>query len=143
MMVQDIIELIEYHMQNNDAMFRNKAYDIAKGLMDQGKVDSAQYILSLGSGNLSLSPQAIKDGNSICLFSIPVRLMEGVSKNILSNVRSNMRPLGIFTIDRYSFGWLLHSHASANAGKRNVPRAEISCNRRIMSGYSVISACKP
>ena len=47
---------------------------------------------------------SIKDGNSICLFSIPVRLMEGVIKNILRNVRSNMCPLGIFPIDRYSFG---------------------------------------
>ena len=53
---------------------------------------------------IQFSMGSIKDGNSICLFSIPVRLMEGVIKNILRNVRSNMCPLGIFPIDRYSFG---------------------------------------
>ena len=92
---------------------------------------------------IQFSTGSIKEGNSSCLFSNPVRLMVGESKKTLRNVRNKICPLGIFPIDRYSFGLLLHNHASDNAGKRNVPIAEKSCSKRIMSGYCVISVCKP
>ena len=69
--------------------------------------------------------------------------MEGESRKILTSVSSSICPLGILPIDRYSFGLLLQVQASATAGNRKVPTADINCKRRIMSGYCMISDWKP
>ena len=44
---RDVINLIRYHTENNDAAFRNEAYNIAKDFDRSGDEQLAAYVIAL------------------------------------------------------------------------------------------------
>ncbi|UJS29008.1 ATP-binding protein (plasmid) [Macrococcoides canis] len=53
----DVLDLIKYHIENNDASFRTTAYKIAESFDNSGDIQLAEFILSQLSGYDFLSPQ--------------------------------------------------------------------------------------
>lgn len=56
----DVLDLIKYHIENNDASFRTTAYKIAEEFDKTGDIQLAEFILSQLSGFDFLSPQEVK-----------------------------------------------------------------------------------
>lgn len=54
---KNILNLIKYHSEKNEAGFRNEAYDIARYFDSIGDSELAQYIMALLSGNNTFVPQ--------------------------------------------------------------------------------------
>lgn len=54
---KNIINLIKYHSEDNDAGFRNEAYEIAKGFDASGDYQLAEYIMALLSNANTFMPQ--------------------------------------------------------------------------------------
>lgn len=54
---KNIISLIRYYSEKNDAGFRNEAYEIAKDFDKEGDYDLAEYIMSLLSSANNFIPQ--------------------------------------------------------------------------------------
>jgi hypothetical protein len=50
---KNIINLIRCYSENNDAGFRNEAYEIARDFDRDGDYDLAEYIMSLSHSNIS------------------------------------------------------------------------------------------
>ena len=55
---RDVLNLIKFHVENNDAAFRNVAYDIAKDFDVAGDNQLADYILALLSDANKFVPQS-------------------------------------------------------------------------------------
>jgi len=54
---KNILNLIKYHAENNDAGFKKEAYDIARYFDSAGDSELAQYIMALLSGTNTFIPQ--------------------------------------------------------------------------------------
>ena len=54
---KNVISLIKYYVEKNDAGFRNEAYEIAKGFDDSGDYQLSEYIMSLLSNVNTFLPQ--------------------------------------------------------------------------------------
>jgi len=54
---KDILNLIKYHAEKNDAGFRTEAYNIARYFDSTGDSELAQYIMALMSGTNTFVPQ--------------------------------------------------------------------------------------
>lgn len=54
---KNVISLIKYYVEKNDASFRNEAYEIAKGFDDSGDYQLSEYIMSLLSNVNTFVPQ--------------------------------------------------------------------------------------
>lgn len=54
---RDVLNLIRYHAEHNDAAFRNEAYGIAKDFDRSGDVQLASYIIALLSDANTFTPQ--------------------------------------------------------------------------------------
>ncbi|KKS58613.1 MAG: AAA+ family ATPase [Candidatus Nomurabacteria bacterium GW2011_GWA2_42_41] len=54
---KNILNLIKYHAENNDAGFKKEAYDIARYFDSVGDSELAQYIMALLSGTNTFVPQ--------------------------------------------------------------------------------------
>lgn len=54
---KNVISLIKYYVEKNDAGFRNEAYEIAKGFDDSGDYQLSEYIMSLLSNVNTFVPQ--------------------------------------------------------------------------------------
>jgi len=54
---KNILNLIKYHAENNDAGFRKEAYDIARYFDSVGDSELAQYIMAVLSGTNTFVPQ--------------------------------------------------------------------------------------
>ena len=54
---KNIISLIRYHAEKNEAGFRNEAYEIAKDFDEAGDYQLAEYIMSLLSNVNTFVPQ--------------------------------------------------------------------------------------
>lgn len=55
---RDVINLIRYHTENNDAAFRNEAYNIAKDFDRSGDEQLAAYVIALLSDANTFMPQS-------------------------------------------------------------------------------------
>ncbi len=70
---KDVIDLIRYHTEENDAGFRNVAYQVADEFYKDGDASLSEYIISLLSDASSFVPQeSIKEYQSKYLEKIPV-----------------------------------------------------------------------
>lgn len=70
---KDIIDLIRYHTEENDAGFRNVAYQVADEFYKNGDTNLSEYIISLLSDASSLIPQeSIKKYQFKYLEKIPL-----------------------------------------------------------------------
>lgn len=83
---RSVINLIRYHAENNDAAFRNEAYDIARDFDATGDHQLAEYIMALMSDANAFVPQSA-DGSSeffrkLDLPTTPLPLPEGISDDI-------------------------------------------------------------
>jgi len=54
---KNIINLIKYHYDNNDAGFAREAYEVAKGFDELGDEQLSSYVLSLINATTTFSPQ--------------------------------------------------------------------------------------
>lgn len=54
---KDIIDLIKYHVDNDDANFKTIAHQIARDFYDSGDVELANYILAILSKKYTFEPQ--------------------------------------------------------------------------------------
>ncbi|MFA6518630.1 MAG: ATP-binding protein [Candidatus Shapirobacteria bacterium] len=73
---KNILNLIKYHAEKNEAGFRNEAYDIARYLDSLGDSELAQYIMALLSGTNTFVPQNNEYNSS---FFTKVNLTNGNS----------------------------------------------------------------
>ena len=55
---KDVLDLIRYHTEHNDAAFRTQAYNIAKEFAESGDTQLSEYILALISNANTLVPQS-------------------------------------------------------------------------------------
>lgn len=58
---KNIINLIKYHIEENDKDFRNQAYEIATLFQKEGDDELARYIMALLSNVNTFSPQDVND----------------------------------------------------------------------------------
>ena len=54
---KNVINLIKYYAENNDAAFRSEAYEIAKDFDASGDYQLAEYIMALMSNANTFVPQ--------------------------------------------------------------------------------------
>lgn len=83
---RNVINLIRYHAENNDAAFRNEAYDIARDFDASGDYQLAEYIMALMSDANAFIPQSA-DGSSeffrkLELSTTPLPLPESISNDV-------------------------------------------------------------
>lgn len=96
---KNIINLIKYHAEENDAGFRSEAYEVAKGFDSAGDYQLAEYIMALLSNANTLIPQI--NENSSCFFekvsvsNEPLPLPGAIEKDIVGLVYAVGRNLGI------------------------------------------------
>lgn len=74
---KNVISLIKYYTEKNDAGFRNEAYEIAKGFDASGDYQLSEYIMSLLSNVNTFVPQMSENdspflkklvGRKICYY---------------------------------------------------------------------------
>lgn len=97
---KDIINLIRYHADNNEAGFRNTAYKIAKEFDEQNEGQLAEYIMALLSKDDSLVPQEEDDITSshfekLSLQSESLFLPDVIVKDLIGIVHAINRRVGI------------------------------------------------
>jgi SpoVK/Ycf46/Vps4 family AAA+-type ATPase len=62
---KNVINLIKYYAENNDAGFRSEAYEIAKGFDESGDYQLAEYIMALMSNANTFVPQMNENESAI------------------------------------------------------------------------------
>ena len=62
---KNVINLIKYYAENNDAGFRSEAYEIAKGFDESGDYQLAEYIMALKSNANTFIPQMNENESAI------------------------------------------------------------------------------
>lgn len=62
---KNVINLIKYYAENNDAGFRSEAYEIAKGFDESGDHQLAEYIMALMSNANTFIPQINENESAI------------------------------------------------------------------------------
>ena len=103
MQKKDIIDLIKYHIENNDVAFRDRAYAVAKFFDENNEEQLASYIMALLSGANAFSPQSLNyhleffekvklGGNRATL------LPECISEDVLGIITAINRNTGIHKI---------------------------------------------
>lgn len=83
---RSVVNLIRYHTENNDAAFRNEAYEIAREFDAAGDYQLAEYIMALMSDANAFVPQSA-DGSSeffrrLDLPTTSLPLPDGISNDI-------------------------------------------------------------
>ena len=58
---RDVINLIKYHVENNDSAFREEAYDIVADFNNNGDLELGRYVLSLLSDKNTFIPQIMNN----------------------------------------------------------------------------------
>lgn len=96
---KNIINLIRYHAENNDAGFRTEAYEIAKEFDQMGDYQLSEYIMALLSDANTFIPQVsdIPSGffEKLQLGKDPLPLPEAIEQDIMGIVNAISRNLGI------------------------------------------------
>ena len=96
---KNIINLIRYHSENNEAGFRSEAYEIAKEFDQIGDYQLAEYIMALLSNANTFIPQ-VSDFPSgffekLQVGNDPLPLPEVIEQDIMGMVNAVSRNLGI------------------------------------------------
>lgn len=96
---KNIINLIKYHSEENEAGFRNEAYEIAKKFDESGDHQLAEYIMALMSDANTFVPQ-MNDNYSgffekLVVGNEPLPLPEAIEQDILGVINAVSRNLGI------------------------------------------------
>lgn len=96
---KNIINLIKYHAEDNDAGFRSEAYEIAKGFDSTGDYQLAEYIMALLSNANTFVPQIGENPSGFfekaSVNNEPLPLPEAIGKDIIGIVNAVGRNLGI------------------------------------------------
>ena len=94
---KNVLNLIKYYIENNDASFRNEAYEIAKDFDQNGDYQVAEYIMALLSDVNTFVPQSYESASDfftkleVSHASLPlpieikndiVGIVNAISKNI-------------------------------------------------------------
>jgi len=96
---KNIINLIKYYSEHNDAGFKSEAYEIAKGFDSSGDYQLAEYIMALMSEANTFVPQMV-ESNSDFLEKMntneqPLLLPDVIMKDILGVVNAISHNIGI------------------------------------------------
>lgn len=96
---KNLINLIRYHSEGNEAGFRSEAYEVAKGFDQLGDYQLAEYIMALLSDANTFVPQ-VSDLSSgffekISVGSDPLPLPELIEQDVMGMVNAISRNLGI------------------------------------------------
>lgn len=96
---KNMINLIKYYVEDNDAGFRSEAYEIAKEFDSIGDYQLAEYIMALLSNANTFVPQ-INEGLSgffekVSVSNEPLPLPDTIEKDIIGLVNAVGRNLGI------------------------------------------------
>lgn len=96
---KNIINLIKYYSEDNDAGFRNEAYEIAHDFDQMGDYQLAEYIVALMSNANTFVPQINSSHSSffekISDSNEPLPLPEAIEQDILGVVNAIGRNLGV------------------------------------------------
>ena len=96
---KNIINLIRYHAESNEAGFRSEAYEIAKEFDQSGDYQLAEYIMALLS-NVNTFVHQINDLSSgffekLTIREDPLPLPESIEQDVMGMVNAITRNLGI------------------------------------------------
>lgn len=96
---KNVLNLIRYHAENNEAGFRNEAYEIAREFDEIGDYQLSEYIMALLSNANTFVPQ-MTDNNSgffekVQVGNDPLPLPEPIEQDIMGLVNAVSRNLGI------------------------------------------------
>lgn len=95
---QNIINLVKYHAEKNEAGFKHEAIEVAKNFDQGGDYELAEYIMSLITDANQFSPQAVEfeseflksvDVNSATPLYLPQEITEDI-KGIINAVNHNI-----------------------------------------------------
>ncbi|MCH3916288.1 MAG: ATP-binding protein [Spirochaetia bacterium] len=96
---KNIINLIKYHAEENDAGFRSEAYEIAKDFDSAGDSQLAEYIMALLSDANTFIPQMSESPSGffekLNVSNTPLPLPDSLEKDIIGLVNAVGRNLGI------------------------------------------------
>lgn len=96
---KNIINLIKYYAEENDAGFRSEAYEIAKDFDSAGDSQLAEYIMALLSNANTFIPQISESPSGffekLNVSNEPLPLPESMEKDIIGLVNAVGRNLGI------------------------------------------------
>lgn len=97
---KDVLDLIKYHIEDNDIQFRNVSLEVAKEFDSDGDDQLAQYIMGLLSTANKFVPQNINtfENSSLHLVkykSSPLPLPEGISSDIRGIINAVNHKVGI------------------------------------------------
>ena len=96
---KNIINLIKFHVEHNDASFRSEAYEVAKVFDVAGDSQLAQHIMALLSNVNTFVPQAQEDVSiflqTVELGRSPLPLPESIAADIKGVVNAINRNIGI------------------------------------------------
>ncbi len=96
---KNILNLIKYHAEKNDAGFRNEAYDIARYFDSIGDSELAQYIMAMLSGTNTFVPQ---DNNFNLPFFTKVNLINASSLPLPALIKKDI--VGIINSINHNVG---------------------------------------
>ena len=96
---KNMINLIKYHAEENDAGFRSEAYEIAKEFDSAGDYQLAEYIMALLSNANTFVPQIYESPSGffekVSVGDEPLPLPEAIMEDIIGLVNAVGRNLGI------------------------------------------------
>lgn len=96
---RNVLNLIKYHVENNDSGFRTEAYEIARDFDDSGDVQLSQYILSLLSNANTFIPQINHENMSFCkkidTSSASFVLPESINEDIIGIINAIGHKAGV------------------------------------------------
>ena len=96
---KNVINLVKYYAEKNDAGFRNEAYEIAKDFDNSGDYQLAEYIMSLLSNVNTFVPQMVEN-KSDYFEKIEAKedlllLPDDITQDLLGIVNAGERRIGI------------------------------------------------
>jgi SpoVK/Ycf46/Vps4 family AAA+-type ATPase len=96
---KNIINLIKYYSEENDAGFRSEAYEVAKDFDTVGDHQLAEYIMALMSNANTFVPQINEHQSSyfekVPVASDPLPLPEAIEQDVIGIINAVGRNLGI------------------------------------------------
>lgn len=96
---KNIIDLIKYHVEDNEPAFRNEAYEIAKDFDMSGDYQLAEYIMNLMSSANSFVPQLLDNESSflkkVDINTEPLPLPTAIKDDIVGIVNATTHNVGV------------------------------------------------
>ncbi len=96
---KNILNLIKYHIENNDFGFRDEAYEIAKDFDKSGDYQLAEYIMALLSNANTFTPQFTDEKLSffkkIEINTTPLPLPDDIKNDVMGIVNAVGHNIGI------------------------------------------------